>query len=50
MGCALIYDALADLFTVFYVSRVVRGVKTAVREAIDDATAIETTGEVISDE
>ena len=50
MGCALIYDALADLFTVFYVSRVVKGVKTAVREAIDDATAIETTGEVISDE
>lgn len=50
MGCTLIYDALADLFTVFYVSSVVKGVKTAVREAIDDASAIETTGEVISDE
>lgn len=50
MGCALIYDAVADLFTVFYVSRVVKGVKAAVHDAIDDATAIETTGEVISDD
>lgn len=50
MGAALIYEAAADLFTVFYVSRFVRDVKTAVREAIDDASAIETTGEVISDE
>lgn len=50
MGAALIYEALADLFTVFYVSRFVRDVKTAVYEAIDDAAAIETTGEVISDD
>lgn len=50
MGVALIYDAVADLFTVFYVTRVVKNVKSAVRDAIDDATAIETTGEVISDD
>ena len=50
MGCTLIYDALADLFTVFYVTRAVKGVKAAVRDVIDDATAIETTGEVISDD
>ena len=50
MGCALIYEALADLFTVFYVSRAVKNVKLAVQDAIDDASAIETTGEIISDE
>lgn len=48
MGIALIYDALVDLFTVFYVTRMVKNVRAAVHEAIDDATAIETTGEVIS--
>lgn len=50
MGCALVFDALVDLFTVFYVTRVVRGVRSAVQDAIDDASAIETTGEVISDD
>ncbi|MBQ7886252.1 MAG: hypothetical protein IJ313_05090, partial [Clostridia bacterium] len=50
MGCALIYEALADLFTVFYVSRAVKNVKLAVQDAIDEAAAIETTGEIISDE
>lgn len=50
MGVALIYDAVVDLFTVFYVTRVVKNVQTAVRDAIDDATSIETTGEVISDD
>ena len=50
MGAALIYEAVADLFTVFYVSRFVRDVKSAVRDAVDEANAIETTGEVISDD
>ena len=50
MGCALIFEALVDLFTIFYVTTVVKGVKSAVQDAIDDATAIETTGEVISDD
>ena len=50
MGAALIFDALVDLFTVFYVTRVAKNIKSAVRDAIDDATAIETTGEVISDD
>lgn len=50
LGCALAFEALVDLFTVFYVTRVVKGVKTAVQDAIDDAAAIETTGEVISDD
>ena len=50
MGAALIYEAVADLFTVFYVSRFVRDVKSAVRDAVDESNAIETTGEVISDD
>ena len=50
MGCALIYDALADLFTMFYVSRIVKNVKAAVTEAIEDAAAIETTGEIVSED
>ena len=50
MGAALIYDAAADLFTMFYVNHAIKGVKAAVRDAIDEATAIETTGEVIDDE
>ena len=49
MGAVLIYDALADLFTMFYVNRAVKNVKAALRDAIDGATAIETTGEVIDD-
>ncbi len=50
MGAALIYDAVADLFTLFYVNHAIKGVKAAVRDAIDEATAIETTGEVIDDD
>ena len=49
MGAVLIYDAVADLFTMFYVNRAVKNVKTALRDAIDGGTAIETTGEVIDD-
>ena len=50
MGAALIYDAAANLFTMFYVNHAIKGVKAAVRDAIDEATAIETTGEVLSDD
>ena len=50
MGAALIYDAAANLFTMFYVNHAIKGVKAAVRDAIDEAIAIETTGEVLSDD
>ena len=50
MGAALIYDAAANLFTMFYVNHAIKGVKAAVRDALDEATAIETTGEVLSDD
>ena len=50
MGAALIYDAAANLFTMFYVNHAIKGVKAAVRDPIDEATAIETTGEVLSDD
>ena len=50
MGAALVYDAAANLFTMFYVNHAIKGVKAAVRDAIDEATAIETTGEVLSDD
>ena len=35
MGAALIYDAAANLFTMFYVNHAIKGVKAAVRDAMD---------------
>lgn len=50
MGVSLIADALQNLCTVIYAAVFVKDVKSAVRDAVDEATAVETTGEVVEDE
>lgn len=50
MGVSLIADALQNLCTVIYAAVFVKDVKNAVRDAVDEATAVETTGEVVEDD
>ena len=50
MGIALVADGLQNLCTVIYASLFVKEVRHAVDDAIDEATAIETTGEIVSDD
>lgn len=50
MGVSLIADGLQNLCTVIYAAVFVQGVKYAVQDAVDEATAVETTGEVVEDE
>lgn len=50
MGVSLIADGLQNLCTVIYAAVFVKDVKHAVRDAIDEATAVETTGEVVEDD
>ncbi len=47
MGISLIADGLQNLCTVIYAAVFVKEVKDTVRDIVDDATAIETTGEVV---
>lgn len=50
MGVSLIADGLQNLCTAVYAAVFVKDVKHAVRDAIDEATAVETTGEIVEDE
>lgn len=50
MGVSLIADALQNICTVIYAAVFVKDVKEAVRDAVDEATAVETTGEVVDDD
>lgn len=50
MGISLIADGLQNLCTVIYAAIFVKEVKHAVKDAMDEATAIETTGEVVTDD
>ena len=50
MGVSLIADGLQNLCTVIYAAIFVKDVKDAVQDVIDEATAVETTGEVVEDE
>ena len=49
MGVALVADGLQNLCTVIYASIFVKEAKQAVQNAVDEMTAIETTGEVVTD-
>ena len=49
MGISLIADGLQNLCTVIYAAVFVKDVKDAVRDMVDEATAVETTGEVVED-
>ena len=49
MGISLIADGLQNLCTVIYAAVFVKDVKETVHDAIDAATAVETTGEVVED-
>ena len=49
MGIALIADGLQNLCTVIYASIFVKEVRIEVQNAVDEATAIETTGEVVTE-
>ena len=50
MGVSLVADGLQNLCTVIYAAIFVKEVKTAVHNAVDEMTAIETTGEVVTDD
>ncbi len=50
MGISLVADGLQNLCTVIYAAIFVKEVKQAVKDAVDEATAIETTGEVVTDD
>lgn len=50
MGVALVADGLQNLCTVIYATIFVKDVKKKVQDAVDEATAIETTGEVVTDD
>ena len=49
MGVSLIVDGVQNLCTVVYAAVFVKDVKNAVHDFVDNATAIETTGEVIGE-
>ena len=50
MGVSLIVDGVQNLCTVVYAAVFVKDVKNAVHDFVDNATAIETTGEVIGED
>lgn len=50
MGVSLIADGLQNLCTVVYAAVFVKDVKNTVQDIVDEATAVETTGEVVEDE
>ena len=50
MGVSLVADGLQNLCTVIYGAIFVREVKAAVHDAVDEMTAIETTGDVVTDD
>ena len=50
MGVSLVADGLQNLCTVIYGAIFVKEVKTAVHNAVDEMTAIETTGEVVTED
>ena len=50
MGVSLIVDGVQNLCTVVYATVFVKDVKAAVRDFVDDATAVETTGEVVGED
>lgn len=50
MGISLVADGLQNLCTVIYAAIFVKDVKRAVKDAMDEATAIETTGEIVTDD
>ena len=50
MGVSLIVDGVQNLCTVVYAAVFVKDVKAAVRDFVDDATAVETTGEVVGED
>ena len=50
MGVSLIVDGVQNLCTVVYAAVFVKDVKNAVHDFVDDATAVETTGEVIGED
>ena len=50
MGVSLIVDGVQNLCTVVYAAVFVKDVKNAVHNFVDDATAVETTGEVIGED
>ena len=50
MGVSLVADGLQNLCTVIYAAIFVKEVKTAVQNKVDEMTAIETTGEVVTDD
>ena len=49
MGVSLIVDGVQNLCTVVYAAVFVKDVKNAVHDFVDEATAVETTGEVIGE-
>ena len=50
MGVSLIVDGVQNLGTVVYAAVFVKDVKAAVHDFVADATAVETTGEVIGED
>lgn len=50
MGVSLIVDGLQNLCTAIYAAVFVKDVKKVVHDAVDEATAVETTGEVVDDD
>ena len=50
MGVSLIVDGVQNLCTVVYAAVFVKDVKNAVHDFVDNATAIETTGEVVGED
>ena len=50
MGVSLIVDGVQNLCTVVYAAVFVKDVKNAVHDFVDNATAVETTGEVIGED
>lgn len=50
MGIALVADGLQNLCTVIYASVFVKEARQAYQDAVDEATAIETTGEIVTDD
>ena len=50
MGVSLIVDGVQNLCTVVYAAIFVKDVKAAVHDFVDDATAVETTGEVLGED
>ena len=50
MGVSLIVDGVQNLCTVVYAAIFVKDVKAAVHDFVDDATAVETTGEILGED